>query len=388
MILLQYFRYADEFESSSVSTGVVQVIGGGVGILGGVLALGGLILAPFTAGGSLILMGFSLSSIATSIFSSAILEASNQYNRKFQREYMILARDETTTHLKHLDRLASILIESTETYEKLTNSSSKAPDELSILQDITDWSQLESDLGEQGGDVKDAIDRLSEHGFHTRNRLHQAKSQLWKYLSSQVLGLKYQNKTIAPEGEPSILKLSNHLWALKMLSMHRSGALATKNALTSLPILKAGGSLFSIASGIWEIILGSSNLKGSGTLSDRIRKLVHDVDAQTKLTFQLYDLIEPDQTRLMSHHERPRVLSGFEIHTCNQNDAQSDSPITLEIVSGNFNCLTNVIDKENHNDLEINQWDTYRSISILDSCSDFVLNEGDVKARLINNGGE
>jgi hypothetical protein len=66
-------RYASEFEKISHTTGAITTAGGAMGILGGLLTITGLALAPFTAGGSLALTGLSM---AASTIGSSILVSS------------------------------------------------------------------------------------------------------------------------------------------------------------------------------------------------------------------------------------------------------------------------------------------------------------------------
>ena len=77
-----------------------------------------------------------------------------------------------------------------------------------------------------------------------------------------------------------------------------------------------------MAAGVWSILTGSANLKGSGILSDRIRRTVYDLDVHSALTFELYDaLLMRDGRGRRSNHQStmegiPHILTGIEVHTC------------------------------------------------------------------------
>ena len=49
--------------------------------------------------------------------------------------------------------------------------------------------------------------------------------------------------------------------------------------------------MLSVAAGIWGVLSGTNNIKGSGILSDRIRRAVADIDDYAERTFYLYDLL-------------------------------------------------------------------------------------------------
>ncbi len=90
--------------------------------------------------------------------------------------------------------------------------------------------------------------------------------------------------------------------------------------------LSAFGSLVSLGTGIWSVLSGVANIKGSGILSDRIRRTVYDLDVYSSSTFRLYDLLlmREDDGGLEAAassgwtvpSRRPRILTGLEVHTC------------------------------------------------------------------------
>ena len=93
--------------------------------------------------------------------------------------------------------------------------------------------------------------------------------------------------------------------------------------------ISLAGSLLSVAAGIWGVLNGSSNIKGSGILSDRIRRAVADIDDYAERTFYLYDLLsakadaaEEDEEHVSGDHGHrtprsfkyrlPLVMTGIE----------------------------------------------------------------------------
>ena len=88
--------------------------------------------------------------------------------------------------------------------------------------------------------------------------------------------------------------------------------------------ISLAGSLMSVAAGIWGVLNGSNNMKGSGILSDRIRRAVADIDDYAERTFYLYDLLSAKAVEESSasgnHHRDPRsfkyrlplVMTGIE----------------------------------------------------------------------------
>ena len=87
--------------------------------------------------------------------------------------------------------------------------------------------------------------------------------------------------------------------------------------------------MLSVAAGIWGVLSGTNNIKGSGILSDRIRRAVADIDDYAERTFYLYDLLsakaeeeEEEESESLSgdRHRAPRhfkyrlplVMTGIE----------------------------------------------------------------------------
>ena len=74
---------------------------------------------------------------------------------------------------------------------------------------------------------------------------------------------------------------------------------------------------------------------GSGILSDRIRKSVYDLELYSSKTFGLYQtLLMSDDGVVFDAETSYKMLTGIEIHTCWQFDAQTDSPVRVRISSG------------------------------------------------------
>ena len=84
--------------------------------------------------------------------------------------------------------------------------------------------------------------------------------------------------------------------------------------------------MLSVAAGIWGVLSGTNNIKGSGILSDRIRRAVADIDDYAERTFYLYDLLsakaeeEEEESLSGDRHRAPRhfkyrlplVMTGIE----------------------------------------------------------------------------
>ena len=85
--------------------------------------------------------------------------------------------------------------------------------------------------------------------------------------------------------------------------------------------------MLSVAAGIWGVLSGTNNIKGSGILSDRIRRAVADIDDYAERTFYLYDLLsakaeeeEEEESVSGDRHRAPRhfkyrlplVMTGIE----------------------------------------------------------------------------
>ena len=100
-----------------------------------------------------------------------------------------------------------------------------------------------------------------------------------------------------------------------------------KSGTSAAVFLSLAGSLLSVAAGIWGVLNGTNNIKGSGILSDRIRRAVADIDDYAERTFYLYDLLSAKadeegqedsgdgQHRIPRNlkHRLPLVMTGIEV---------------------------------------------------------------------------
>jgi hypothetical protein len=155
--------------------------------------------------------------------------------------------------------------------------------------------------------------------------------------------------------------------------------------------LSLAGSVTSVAAGIWGVLSGTKSIKGSGIISDRIRRAVTDVDDYAARTFHMYGQLssigDGNDAADRGDLAVPLVLTGIEVHTCWETSAGTDSPVRVEVRSGEHKCRTNVLETYAHDDLEINQWDTYDNEAVLGDCSEFLLSHQNVtRVRLVNSG--
>jgi len=93
------------------------------------------------------------------------------------------------------------------------------------------------------------------------------------------------------------------------------------------------GSVASIGAGIWSVLTGKATLKGSGILSDRIRKTVLDIETHTLSSIRMYE-----QLLLKKQGRDARAFDMLKVRLRLVNAEHATSRLINVLVKGCFNC--------------------------------------------------
>ncbi len=118
-------RFAAEFEKLASQVGHAQVAGGTMGVVGGLMAVLGLALAPLTAGGSLALtglaMGLSAGGGGAMVMSAVVGMPAEIAGSQWEKHYLGRAVDESNDTLAYCDFLAGVLSEALVAFDGFEN---------------------------------------------------------------------------------------------------------------------------------------------------------------------------------------------------------------------------------------------------------------------------
>ncbi|TRY63775.1 hypothetical protein TCAL_11499 [Tigriopus californicus] len=417
-------QFAQEFEKIAQDAGILQIVGGSLGIVGGALGTTGLILAPFTAGGSLVLTGASVALGvlgSTLLITSAVGISGDVISSLWEQHYMAKSMSESNHVMNHVEHLAGVVTEATVAFREFDEFLDQDPQTEGTL-DAMIWaknvyvllmksvtmSRIHEKILNRGDIPKlpSKVQIIKDVVKHSKESVKAVLNGMDNYcFSFPSLGSPMCYKI---DKAQSVSKNIKHILGSAKGDVHKRYALKFAASGIKIPwiresklvwksVVKAGskmavalasvGSVVSVVGGIWSVLIGVGNIKGSGILSDRIRSSVYDVELISSRTLELYNTLSMTDAS-SANVGSFKVLTGIEIHTCWQADAQSDSPIFIEIRSGQDRCVTNVLETHAHNDLEINQWDIYSNPDILGNCSGlFISNVEETQVRITNTGG-
>lgn len=417
-------EYAQEFEKIAEDSGILQIVGGSLGIVGGVLGTTGLILAPLTAGGSLVLTGASVALGvlgSTLLITSAVGISGDVISSLWEQHYTAKSMNEAKHVMNHVEHLAGIVTEASVAFREFDEFLDQDPQTEGTL-DAMIWAKNVYVMLMKSVTMSRIHEKILNRGdIPTLPSKVQIIKDVVKHSKESVKavlnGMDNYCFSIPSLGNPmcykidptqSVSKNIKYILGTAKGDVHKRYALKFAASGIKVPwiresklvwksLIKAGsktavilasiGSVVSVIGGIWSVLTGVGNIKGSGILSDRIRSSVYDVERFSTKTLELYNTMSMTEGSTVDVGSF-KVLTGIEIHTCWQADAQTDSPIFIEIRSGQDYCATNVLDTHAHNDLEINQWDIYSSPDILGNCTGFVIsNVDETEVRITNTGG-
>ncbi len=387
-------------------------------VVSGLVAIAGLALAPVTAGSTLVLasvsMALTISATTTAVVSSVLEVPADLVSWYYRSDYSEIEQQEAGEIFAYSDNLAEFLSESLQAFKDfdkyIEQEKALLPREVVEILLLLKHSWVMLTTTRHTVELPKKIDifksfvKRAKSITRTMANGQMATKPLPVALFDSINDIKIIAASSPSTSHNAIKVLSNAL-DRRALNLAAQGFEVpyyklSESKIAWTTIIRAGsktaaafsvvGSALSLVGGIESIMKGVANIKGSGILSDRIRRRVYDLDARVTQVMSLYNILTQEEgwskdTRRQL--KRPKLLSGLEVHTCWQTDAQTDSPISIEIKSGSSVCRTNLLDTIGHNDLEVNQWDVYDTEEVLGQCAKFLLDNADDLSVRMSNGG-
>ncbi len=211
------------------------------------------------------------------------------------------------------------------------------------------------------------LDDLSKDPYRNKK---QAKTRLNRKVYKPNVKVPLWTRNIAK----SILPQSVYNWGKSHAKIVKGLFYGLSGVLDSL----------TIGFGIYDVIVGSQNLQGSGTITDRLKDQANLIDTSLLGILSLYeDLTNTSTADLISTtlHDQD-LLTGIELHTCNQYWGGSTYGIQGGLSSGKSSCKTQ--DLMNYQIMHRGEWMDYNGL-VLGNCSHFPL-EDKLEMHLQNHG--
>ena len=232
-------------------------------------------------------------------------------------------------------------------------------DKSSLLADTDDW------------EVKSRNHILNELSKDPEGNKLRAKTTLSKKATrAKVPKIPFWSKNVAEV----ILPTAVVNWAKSHAKLVKSALYGVSGVLDSL----------TIGFGIYDIIIGTKNLQGSGTITDRLNHQANLIDSSLLGVLTVYeDLTNSSTSDLIKDTlNNLDIVTGIELHTCNKYWGGATYGIHARMSSKKSSCQTQ--DLMEYQLMHRGEWMDYNGF-ILGNCSHFQLQD-EVEISLKNNG--
>ena len=269
--------YADKLEKVNKGTGVTQATGGLASVIGGGMAIGGLLLAPFTAGASLAL---TIGGTAVGIGGGAVTLTSSVVNSGYGQSKSKKVKNATGPVFNATMRLENFLNHCIKKLNQANEFLKTKKGEAIAMEVYSDLEKIK-----HGGNAVYKTYKLGDviaQGVKTAKKLKQMKSVV-NFVRADYYTAKLGMAASAAAPGVTIPKVGSLFAGKTIVAAGSVGAKALSGSLAGI----------GIAFGLWDLTEAYKTLKDGSLLAKELRKTATELETESeKLITILRDLLK------------------------------------------------------------------------------------------------